>query len=77
MYSRFPKPWFPYLNFLKIQLQQYKSSVLRNVLSVHPQNQFLNSDVIQPSITTLLGSSMELTFFAKSNVLGTSNFLPQ
>ena len=38
MYSRFPKPWFPYLNFLKIQLQVTKSTVemyvlYRNVLN--------------------------------------------
>ena len=34
MYSRFPKPWFPYLNFLKIQLQ-YTVSCVASAADVH------------------------------------------
>ena len=44
---------------IRILLQ---SSEPRNVLSVHSKNQFLNSDVFQPSITTLQ-KSRKIWFF--------------
>ena len=44
MYSRFPKPWFPYLNFLKIQLQ---------ILEKHSKESFLSETVSKRGFTSL------------------------